>query len=199
MLIDEQPPHVTVYDGDLGGCGQGEIGDPLTFVPALWEFLIETYGVQSVLDLGCGLGYSTRWFQDHGMRTLGIEGSAEIAGKSGLDCIRVHDFTVGPIEHLETFDLCWTSEFLEHVEQEFEDNIFSALKRCRTVAVTAAIPGFQGHHHVNCQPITYWIERFAIHGFWYDKTITEFCRSYTMESHRGSYFASHGMIFHQHA
>ena len=73
-------------------------------------------------------------------------------------------FSGGPPSLAGDFDLCWCSEFVEHVEQEFLPNVLAAFRRCRWVAMTHAVPGQTGHHHVNCQPRRYWLdamERFG--------------------------------------
>jgi len=31
--------------------------------------------------------------------------------------------------------------------------------------MTHAVPGQAGHHHVNCQPAEYWVEKLATRGF----------------------------------
>ena len=110
--------------------------------------------------------------------------------------VQQHDFTGGKIggDRIE-FDLAWSSEFLEHVDQQYEENIFDAFTRCRYVAMTAAPPGFKGHHHVNLQSSEYWIKRFEEHGFRYDSEETARLRQLARESNPVCYFKDVGLFF----
>jgi hypothetical protein len=47
-----------------------------------------------------------------------------------------------------------------------------AFARCKYVICTAAGPGAPGHHHVNCQLPTYWLDVFDKYGFDYDDETT---------------------------
>lgn len=186
--------HLIVKDGDLGGCEVGAIGDPRSYVPLLWESMLDDSRISSVLDIGAGFGHASRWFAEHGCRVVGIEGSEEVVQSSGLDYLRVHDFSLGPIRDLDKFDLCWCSEFAEHVEQQHEQNWIDAAKHCRILALTAAMPGQGGHHHVNEQPLGYWVERLEPEGFRYSSS-TMWYRALAAELHPGCYFATTGLIF----
>ena len=187
--------HITITDGPLGGCGVGPVGDPNTFLPALWQAVIDKWEIRSVLDIGCGFGYSTRWFIENGLETLGLEGSRGIAKHAVTPAVHVHDFSNEKPVGLGEFDLCWCSEFLEHVEAKHEPQYFAAFVRCRFVAMSAALPGFGGHHHVNEQPSEYWIERFTAHGFRYDEEETLRLREIARATNPDSYFPLNGLFF----
>src|SRR5688572_33082149 len=58
-----------IKDGHLGGYIRG--GDPGTWCPHLWSWVVEQFGIKSVLDVGCGEGHSTRFFRDLGCDVLG--------------------------------------------------------------------------------------------------------------------------------
>lgn len=87
--------------------------------PATWNFMLETIGVKSVVDVGCGRGISTSWFLMHGVDALCVEGSHDAAEKTMLlDPARQmveHDFSRGPWWPKKTYDAVWCVEFLEHV------------------------------------------------------------------------------------
>lgn len=150
----------------------GEVGDANTWLPDIWQSLIERYGVKSVLDVGCGAGNSTRWFEDHGCIALGIEGDLPTFAARKTDSIVLHDFQRGEVSGLGAFDLGWCAEFVEHVEERYMAHWMAALGHCRFVAMTFAVPGQGGYHHVNEQPESYWIERFARFGFEIDREET---------------------------
>ncbi len=190
--------HVMVTDGPaLGGCGRGEVGDPNTWIPELWRDVIDKYGVSSVLDVGCGYGYSTRWFGER-VNALGIEGSAAIVEQRVCPAVHQWDFRdgrPGPGVVDDEFDLCWCSEFLEHVKAEYEPCYMAAFVKCKYLLITAAKPGFNGHHHVNEQPSEYWIERFRRYGFEFDQDETNRLRHLAHDVNPGSYFQGNGLFF----
>jgi SAM-dependent methyltransferase len=190
--------HTTVCDGPvLGGCGKGEVGDPNTWLPEVWKDVIDKYGVKSVLDVGCGYGYSTAWFEQQGLKAFGIEGSDGIVFNAVTDAVHCFDFRNGKPNNLEwpESDLAWCSEFLEHVRAEYEPCYMAALVRCRFLLISAALPGFRGHHHVNEQPTEYWIERFHRHGFEVDAEETDRLRKLAHDVNPSCYFQANGLFF----
>jgi SAM-dependent methyltransferase len=138
--------------------------DVTTWLPDIWERLITTYGVKSVLDVGCGAGFATRWFQERVGKALGVEGDPAALAHRRCDAVVGHDFTTGPFTPIDIYDLGWSAEFVEHVEAKYMCNWMAALQRCRHVCITFATPGQGGHHHVNEQVESYWVERFKAAG-----------------------------------
>ena len=72
-------------------------GDPWTWTPELWDFLIKELNPKILLDVGCGEGHATKWFLDHGISSYGIEGSKEAKNNAVIpqDRFILHDFTTG--------------------------------------------------------------------------------------------------------
>lgn len=136
-----------------------------TWLPDIWECLILDYQIRSVLDLGCGAGFSTAWFQARVGRVLGVEGDPAALRARRCDPIVAHDFAEGPFVPVDVYDLAWCAEFVEHVEARFMANWMATLQRCRYVCMTFARPGQGGHHHVNEQNEDYWLDRFKTAGF----------------------------------
>jgi SAM-dependent methyltransferase len=147
------PPH-------LGGAHLNQ-PDFYTWLPDIWEQLILKYQIKSVLDVGCGAGFSTAWFQARAGKVLGIEGDSAAHLVRKCDPIVRHDFSEGPFIPVDIYDLGWCAEFVEHVEARFMRNWMRALQQCRYVCITFARPGQGGHHHVNEQEEPYWLERFG--------------------------------------
>lgn len=152
----------------LGGCFlQGDIG---TYAPQVWDKLIEKYNVKSVLDVGCGPGYSLLYFLQKNIVGMGIEGYLPAIEASPVkNNIIIHDYTSGPYIPFNQFNLAWCCEFVEHVEEKFLNNFMETFTRCDYVAMTHAVPGQPGYHHVNCQPSEYWINIFEKWNFEYLK------------------------------
>ena len=58
MIISNENPH-------LGG--NIYYGDPSTFCPQVWDYVIQRFAIKSVLDLGSGEGYSAAYFHSKGL------------------------------------------------------------------------------------------------------------------------------------
>lgn len=150
--------------GHLGGCIlAGDIG---TFAPQVWDALIAKFEIKTMLDIGCGAGYAVQYFRQKCVYAKGVEGWEDaIAASPVKEHIFQHDFTKGIFIPAHGFDLAWCCEFVEHVEEQFAGNFLTTFQFCRYVAMTFAIPGQPGYHHVNCQPQEYWVKRMAERGF----------------------------------
>lgn len=157
-------------------------GDGNTWMPDVWGYLIVKYNVKTVLDIGCGYGHAMKWFSEFLVHAVGIEGDPNAVNGTKLPGHSfLHDFTLGRpperiIKRADLFDLAWSAEFLEHVEERFIQNYMDAFRQCRFACVTHAEPGQVGHHHVNCQTDDYWIHQFAQAGFIHDPKETEILR-----------------------
>lgn len=162
----------------------------------LLRHIVNTKGVQSVLDIGCGPGGMVEYAQELDLISLGIDGDQNV--ERPADChFLIHDFTYpmeGPVMvNFPQFDLAWCIEFLEHVDEQFIPHFMTAFKYCKYAVVTAAPPGTPGHHHVNCQPKEYWIEKFKEYGFAYDEEYTEELKDVSVM--RKDFFKKNGMFF----
>ena len=159
--------------------GAYETGDANTIMPDIWGYLIVKYGVRSVLDIGCGFGHSCSYFGSmcQPISWLGIDGWKEAIDRTvAKGCVRLHDFTTGPCELNDTFDLAWSSEFVEHVDEVYQANYMAAFQKCRRACITHSVPGQAGFHHVNCRDDAYWIAVFANYGFAFDAAETALMR-----------------------
>lgn len=62
-----------IFQGHLGGYIEG--GDPATYYPALWDWLVKNFEIRSVIDVGCGDGAAVRHFERHrGVQVIGVDG-----------------------------------------------------------------------------------------------------------------------------
>jgi SAM-dependent methyltransferase len=172
----------------LGGNSKG--GDPLGHTPELWAWLVDRYRPRTVLDVGCGEGRAMRWFAEHGVWSLGLEGLPGNADACGGPVV-VHDLCDGPLPMMG-IDLVWSCEVAEHIEERFCSNFLDTVCRGRVLAMTACPPGGGGWHHVNEQPPEYWVERMRARGMVFDLRDTEISRSVVA---RDTYWWRHGMIF----
>lgn len=166
---------VPALDSHLGGCIQnGDTGDLRTWSPVVWRALLDSITARpiKVLDVGCGFGYSTKWFSQQPecgiTNVVGLEGWNYAVKKGVYSNTVLHDLTKGPYTE-GRFDLCWSCEFVEHLEEKFLPNLLHTFSLCDLVAMTHAVPGQGGHHHVNEQEAGYWIDKLGGIGYNYDE------------------------------
>tara|TARA_Y100000592_G_C5459964_1_gene313463 strand:- start:638 stop:1279 length:642 start_codon:yes stop_codon:yes gene_type:complete len=170
LTHDRERPDI--MEGHLGGCAFG--GDSGTYYPLMWKSLFEDLDIKSVIDVGCGRGFSGEYFLQLGCDVLGVEGAIEAVETSLIpENVVQHDYTKGPFVPENEYDLCWSCEFVEHVEEQYRDNFIETFKSAKYVAITYAYPGQGGHHHVNENTEEYWIEHIEAAGFTFNEQLTE--------------------------
>jgi len=162
-----------------------EHGAPRTWTPELWRWIVEELGVGSVLDVGCGEGHAAGYFRDLGCEVLGLDGSEQARRDSVIPNHHVlHDFVNGTYTPDRTFDLVWSCEFVEHVEEKYAQNFLDLFCYAeKYLLLTYAPPGQEGWHHVNCQPPSYWIEKVSALGFVLEPELTKRTREIAGHGH----------------
>jgi SAM-dependent methyltransferase len=181
----------------LGGCILNNmVGDINTWCPCLWDKLIEMTNAKSVVDVGCGLGYSLQYFADKGLSVIGIDGLEDVLRHSPIhDKIVIHDYTKGIYTLDNNVDLAWSCEFVEHVEEKFTENFMKTFDKCGYVSMTHALPNQSGYHHVNCQPPEYWIDAFSNRGFRYMESETKILKDCIADKPYGHWVRNSFMLF----
>lgn len=193
----------------MGGYIQG--GDPATYYPELWRWFVNVYGVKSVIDVGCGEGHAIDYFS--GLIEQNVT-YRHVWGIDGVeqehDGILQHDYSTGPWPYPREpdpdhpwmddagweFDLAWSCEFVEHVEERYIPNFLATFACAKLVLMTHADPGQPGHHHVNCQTADYWRGVMAAAGYALDKSLTRWARSLaSMSENPINHFARSGLAF----
>tara|TARA_Y100000361_G_scaffold58730_1_gene51386 strand:- start:824 stop:1429 length:606 start_codon:yes stop_codon:yes gene_type:complete len=191
QFAEYAPGQVSVLEGHLGGFYTTV--DKASHCPEMFKYLIENLDINSVLDIGCGMGYQMQEFMKYCDEVVGVDGSEYATSNSPVkESIFKHDFSVGELETEDRFDLCWCCEFVEHVKEEFRDNFLSSFAFCKYVAMTHAVPGQGGHHHVNCQPMEYWVEHMSRFGFEFDEEMTDQLKEL---AGKGTHYGNTGLFF----
>lgn len=94
------------------------VGTSNYMAPIFDELLIYN-NVKTILDLGCGNGFFTKYFKKNNVRIVGVDGSVyglKQAISSGFDeCWHIEDFNSDPIELTEKFDLIVCKDVMEHL------------------------------------------------------------------------------------
>ena len=184
----------------LGGQVRGNVDVPLM------RYVKEKFGIESIVDIGCGDGTAVKTYaKELDLDFYGVDGDWTRLPKT--EEFILHDFSEDKIEFDPddvTFDCAYSVEFLEHVDEECQENYMDLFGRCNYAVVTAAPPGCPGRHHVNCRTREYWIDVFGKYGF-------DFLEEETLEakevSHnvcnkggeKNQYFKETGMIFKKNA
>jgi len=140
------------------------------------DWLVKDLKVETFLDIGCGPGGMIKAAADLGLRSVGIDGDYSIDRGSNNNFL-IHDYTKGPAVIEEQFDVAWSIEFLEHVYEQYIPNFMHSFQLAKFVVVTYAPPGWTGHHHVNLQEESYWIDKFQDYHFEYQQELTKHLRS----------------------
>lgn len=181
----------------LGGCILNDtVGDINTWCPSLWDNLLELTNAKSVIDVGCGVGYSLKYFSDKGLSVFGVDGLQDVLQHSPVrNQIVIHDYTKNPYILDHVVDLAWSCEFVEHIEEQFMENFMKTFDGCRYVAMTHALPGQHGYHHVNCQFPEYWIKAFADRGFRYLESETQMLKGCIVDKPYGRWVRNSFMLF----
>lgn len=174
---------------DLGG--NIRHGDIHTFAPLLWRYLVERFAVTSVLDVGCGEGHAVSFFRKLGLHAHGIDGLVQNV-RNAVIPIALHDLLAAP--YVMPVDFVWSCEVAEHIAPDRVANYLDTLANGRVVAMTHALPGQPGHHHVNCQPDEYWITGMVERGFLLDSENATY-RTISGKDNVGNYFTASGLVF----
>lgn len=152
-VVDEASPHTG------GNIWQG---DPWTFAPSVWKFMIDRFAVQSVLDVGSGRGHAAHWFHKNGCKVLAVDGNTKNVNNALYPTV-YHDFADGPFTC--RVDMIHCQEVVEHIHEQYLPYLLHTFTNADVILMTHAQPGQPGHHHVNCQTSNYWIEKLESVGF----------------------------------
>lgn len=153
-------------------------GDTNTWMPDVMGWCVVEFGVRIVIDIGCGYGHHSKWFADIGMNVVGVDGFKDCIDNNVCKNGRMicHDFAKGPYVHGTPFDLAWSAEFLEHVEEKHLNNLRPCFEAARYAVITHGEPHQAGQHHVNCKSDSYWEQVFASWNFKHLPEVTDLLR-----------------------
>jgi SAM-dependent methyltransferase len=184
FVTNEFTPHLGGNFADI---------DPACWCPTAWSFIIDHFGVQSVLDVGSGRGHAAKWFSEKNLKVFAIEGLKENVDNSSHPSV-LHDLTTSSYIFSETIDLVNCIEVVEHIEEQFLENLLETLCQGKYLLMTHAVPGQPGWHHVNCQQSDYWINHIEKKGYSYNDDLSIKIRELANKD-EAIHIARNGMIF----
>ena len=123
---------------------------------------------KTVLDLGCGIGTWLRGFAGGGRRhVFGIESERLDPCHLEVDPnLILHADLSHRLDLHRRFDLVLCLEVAEHLTAEAaEVAVGNCTRHADVVLFSAAIPGQQGHSHLNEQLPEYWVDLFSAQGY----------------------------------
>jgi len=144
-----------------------------------------------MLDVGCGEGHAVNYFFQKGVMAHGIDGLRRNVDRA-VAAVAWHDILTGP--YYMPVDLVWSCEVAEHIMPENVDYYIDTLCNGKIIAMTHAVPGQAGHHHVNCQPQEYWINLLSQKGFMLERSQSVY-REIASRDDVPNYFGMSGLLF----
>ena len=124
--------------------------------------------VESVVDVGCGIGTWAAEFEAHGVSdVIGIDGDYVDRSQLliGRERFFAHDL-IKPLRLGRAFDLATCLEVGEHLPETRAKGLVADLTSLApSVLFSAAVPGQGGTQHVNEQYLPYWIDLFQSHRY----------------------------------
>lgn len=147
-----------------------------------------------MLDIGCGPGNMKISCDKLNIKYQGLEGDPNCQQKY----IHIIDFSTQKYDNDSIYDLGYSTEFLEHVDEKYINNYINAFKNCKYLLITGAPEHWPGHHHVNCQNHEYWLKVFNDNGFILDPYNTLKVRelsSMNLHRHNKKRFIQHRGLF----
>jgi trans-aconitate methyltransferase len=191
-------PHDVVYSEDY--FAKYVDGPAMRAAPFMARSMVELFHPQSVIDVGCGTGALLMAFRDHGCCVRGFEyarAALRVCRERGL---AVHKFDLERYRSTPTerYDLATSFEVAEHLPEKVADRFVALLcELAPVVACSAALPGQLGNDHVNCQPQSYWIAKFARRNYRLDEQASHSLSSEWRSNNVIGYYWENLMVFQQ--
>ncbi len=180
----------------VGGNTAG--GNPQTFYPDLWRWMVDTLNIKTVFDVGCGEGHAIAEFERLGCNAAGFDGAIR-----NVQCASwsfLHDLTKGSVviadkPELPLCDMCvpdlvWCCEVVGQIDIQYIDNVCRTISQGKYLALTHQLPDQQGYHVVNGRPPEFWTAVLRDYGMDKDDALTEESKRYA-----GFYWAKTGGIY----
>lgn len=143
--------------------------DHLFMDVAPFRYMAEKYQPGAVLDIGCGIGQYLALFRRFGaVEVLGVDGVPPEAVRGVLAPAEYTARDLArPLDLGRRFDLVVCVEVAEHMAEADAATLLNSIERhaAGRIIFSAAEPEQPGHGHINCQPLSHWLEQWAARGW----------------------------------
>jgi SAM-dependent methyltransferase len=132
-----------------------------------FRHLAQRHRPASVLDIGCRSGAYLKYFASQGtQRIRGVDSFERRARYLQQDEYAQVDLGK-PFELAQTFDLVICVEVIQHIPAQSEHMLISSIARHarERIVFSGARAGQPGAGHINCRPISHWLDLFASAGW----------------------------------
>jgi SAM-dependent methyltransferase len=150
----------------------------LEFFGTVADHIVAEIKPRRVLDVGCAKGFLVEALRDRGVEAFGIDISAYAIGEVRPD-IRPYCRVASAVDPFDDkYDLIVCIEVVEHLKQDEGRRAIANICRSAGDVLFSSTPDdFTEPTHVNVRPRSWWIERFAEHGFQIDLEFDAGCLS----------------------
>lgn len=153
------------------GCGRPYKRDQewLSFFDGIASRIVRDIAPETVLDVGCAMGFLVEALRDRGVDAYGMDISEYAIGKVRED---LKDYCwagsiTAPLE--DTYDLIVTIETFEHLSvREAEIATENLVNSSDDILFSSSAFDYDEPTHRNVQPPDYWAEQFARHEYYHD-------------------------------
>jgi hypothetical protein len=154
-------------------CGAG-----LRHAAAIARLLYDRYHPERVFDFGCGEGGLIGAFQQLGANAAGCEGSVHGIKRCPPGVLVFQADLRKPVVLNRQADLVSCIEVAEHLPRSAEETLVGSIvgAASQRIVFSASGPGQLGDDHINLRPQSYWIDRFAAHGFVHNPAESDYLR-----------------------
>ncbi len=169
--------------------------------PILIDALLAEFpGTNTVADIGCGSGAMLAEFKRRGCHVQGCEYSARGRKYAVRQGVPAEKFFLTPDGAAPLtgapFDLAISCEVAEHIPSFLADAFVKYLTHASSnIMLTAAHPGQGGTGHVNEQPKSYWIDKFAKLGYAHREDAAERVASTLRQGNANPWLCDNVMVF----
>ena len=157
--------------------------------------IVDIFGIESVMDFGCGAGYYLEGMNENGAHVFGYEYMYSEVKDFIPDSIKDRVFHANCQNQISVIgdlrvDMTFSIEVAEHILPEYSSYLVWNLVDHATkfIVFSAAPPGQTGCGHINLQPWDYWANLFRENGWVESEKWTEKLRNiYKSLSRRSKY------------
>jgi GT2 family glycosyltransferase len=141
----------------------------LRFFGAIAKKIVSELQPQSVMDVGCAMGFLVEALREREVEAFGVDISEFAIGEI-IPEIKPFCWVASAIDPFpRNYDLMVCIEVLEHLKLEEAERAVSNLCKYSNQVLFSSTPSdFKEATHFNVQPPYYWSEHFSRHGFYHD-------------------------------